>query len=75
MPFNVNRKQYVREMRGNTAGYFIKKSEVVHVAQAQDLSAAAHEFGHWVDKRTRIGSHPVVAKVVALLEKNTHVQR
>ena len=69
VPFNVNRKQYVREMRGNTAGYFIKKSEVVHVAQAQDLSAAAHEFGHWVDKRTRIGSHPVVAKVVALLEK------
>lgn len=69
VPFNVNRKQYVREMRGNTAGYFVKKSEAVHVAQAQDLSAAAHEFGHWVDKRTRIGSHPVVAKVVALLEK------
>ena len=67
VPFNVNRRQYMRGLRNTTAGYFIPKSEVVHVKNAQDLTAASHEFGHWVDKRTRIGSHPAILRIVSQL--------
>lgn len=70
VPFNVNSRQYDRSLRKKTAGYFVKRGEVVHTVKAQDLTAAAHEYGHYVDKVTRIGSHPDIQAIVTALQAN-----
>ena len=69
VPYNTNRKQYLRQLKKSAAGYFVPANNTVHVQSAQDINVAAHEFGHYLDKTLRLGSHPMVGEIVAFLKQ------